>query len=114
MADVREHCLHAFQVSQKDNAQKLLLKVHQPQCDKDDHNWTHGHFAAYHRWCDIFQTMIEISHLNPTEKDDHGLPPLCWACLNCTQMIKYLLALPAVLLTVDDDVLGGWHTLDYA
>ena len=115
MADLRQQCLDAFYIGQEDVTWKLLPKVHQPQTVKDDRNRTLLHFAAWHDWHNLCQILIENYHLNPTEKTKRGATPLHWACLNgSAQVVKYLLTLPALLLTVNDEDVFGWSAFDRA
>ena len=112
MGNVTERCLRAFEDGQED-VLKLLPKVDQPQTVKDDGNQTLVHFAAWHGWHSVCRTLVEDYHLNPAEKDDHGLTPLHLACRRGhAQVVKYLLAFPTVLLTVNDEDHIGDSALD--
>ena len=104
MADVREQCLRAFIHGDKEVAQQLLARVPDPQTLRESYNRTLVHRAAIHGWHDICQILVEQHHVNPSDKDDHECSPLHCACRNGrAQTVQYLLSLPTVMDTVNDE-----------
>ena len=115
MADVAERCLDAFEWGQKEEALRLLPKVHQPQNVKSSHGFTFIHWAAFRGWHDVCQILVEKYHLNPADKNDDEYTPLHFACMEYeAQVMEYLLSLPTVLLAVNDEDIEGQTALDWA
>ena len=108
-------CLHAFEDGQKEVVMKLLSEVHQPHNVMSDINMTFVHFAARHGWHDTCQTLVENYHLSPTDMTVLGHSPLHFACAyGRAQVVKYLLKLPTVLLSVNDEDRAGMTALNRA
>ena len=108
MADLRDLCLHAFRVGPKEGALRLLSKVEQP----DPHL---VHFSAMWGWLDVCRQLVENYNLSPTKEATiyiggiYYFKPLHLACLHGrVEVVKYLLTLPAVMLTVNEGR-GGWY-----
>ena len=115
MADISDQCLSAFCAGDKEDAADLLENVEQPQSIKDDVDATLVHWAAAQGWPDICQTLIDKHHCDPTEKDKQGFSPLHMACYDGrAEVVGYLLGLPTVWPTVNDENVGGMSALDLA
>ena len=111
MEDLSEQCRHVFEEGDKEDALRLLSKMQQP-------DQSLVHFAVWHGWLDVCQQLVEKYSLSPSDEAEvHGcvFRPLHWACTwGRTQVVKYLLSFPSVLLTVNELDSDGMSALGYA
>ena len=114
MADPREQCRCAFVNGRKRDALRLLSEVEQPDPDL-------VHLSAYCGWEDVCRQLVENYNLNPSPEAtipiiggiDKPRPLLLACAYGRVEVVKYLLTLPAVMLTVNErdagcDGLSEW------
>ena len=119
MADVSEKCLLAFKYGDKNKVIELLPKMQQPQNTTfrflDWGSCALVHLAAFHGWDDMCQILVETYHCDPTAKNDEQRSPLHLACrYDHVRVVDYLLRLPNVTRTINDNDIDGHTPLYYA
>ena len=115
MVDIQNQCLGAFVNEEKEVAAKLLPTELHPRSLTTTDNRTLLHLAAENGWDDICRLLVEQYHLSATSKDGYGWSPLHLACQHGREaVVSYLLSLPTVQSTINDEGVFRMSALDSA
>ena len=87
-------CLKSFVAGEREEAERLLEQVEEPQLLKDEEKGgTLLHWAARWGWYETVKELIKHYHLNVVARSFDGSVPLIHACFNgCLKTIQYLIA----------------------
>ena len=86
-------CLKRFVAGEREEAERLLEQVDEPQLLKDEkEGGTILHWAARWGWYETVEKLIEHYHLYPLVRSNNGSVPLLYACFGgCLKTIQFLI-----------------------
>ena len=74
-------CLKSYVAGEREEAERLLEQVKEPQQLKDEEeNGTLLHWAARWGWYETVKKLVEHYHFDPLVKSNNGSAPLLYAC----------------------------------
>ena len=86
-------CLKSFVAGEREEAERLLEQVEEPQLLKDEEKGgTLLHWAARWGWYETVNKLIEHYTFDPMVRSNNGSVPLLYACFGgCLKTIQYLI-----------------------
>lgn len=118
MEIVEKQCWSVFVNGDKDEAMRILPKLHTAHAIRGSLDRTLLHLAALHGWDEIFLLLLEEYHCDPKAADNLGQSPLHWACDRNNLSLIVLILSRASLRLNGEHKYGttpfDYHTHDYA